>query len=167
MATSSGRSSPEHTTNAPSQQKTQRSNSSFLLPSFLFSPAMTSSAPLSDPSASSSAPRRTSFGNHPFGAGSGRFSALSAFGFVSSSNTHSAVSSSPPIESATLSTIHQSKTQPSDSASFNARPEQTSQSQSVSKPPPPVKRHVCYPDGMGGTMCLEIKDRSRRGSSYV
>lgn len=168
VATSSGRSSPEHAPHP--QQHSQRSNSSSFLPNFLFSTSTSSQTPMSDASSASLShpPRRTSFGNHPFGAGSGRLSALSAFGFLSPSNgntSSSAVSSSPPSHSATLTTIQASSSEPADAT--RSRPTSASGSQSTTKPPPPAKRHVCYPDGMGGTMCLEIKDRNRRGSSIV
>ncbi|TKY90417.1 hypothetical protein EX895_000415 [Sporisorium graminicola] len=180
MASSSGRSSPEH---HPQQQQTlqsQRSNS-FLLPQFFFpqtnNNANATSEHPSHPVTNallSQPPRRTSFG-----AGfsnSGRLSALSAFGFMSSSP---GLSTSPPTSmagAAELSKRTGSAVGSPASESLPSWPSSASAQQSSSNatpnpapaaasPAPPSKRHLCFPDGMGGTVCVEAKDRSRRGST--
>ncbi|SPO19852.1 uncharacterized protein UTRI_00249_B [Ustilago trichophora] len=174
MASSSGRSSPEHPSQQPAPQP-QRSNS-FLLPQFFFSSSSSSNtntnseaphpvtnALLAQP------PRRTSFG-----AGfsnNSRFSALSAFGFMSSST---GLSSSPPSSfagAADLSRRSGSAIESPTSESLSSSPtnvmtqQSSSTSASTTTSAPPAKRHLCFPDGMGGTVCLEVKDRNRRGSS--
>ncbi|PWZ02804.1 hypothetical protein BCV70DRAFT_197066 [Testicularia cyperi] len=177
MASSSGRSSPEQQppshAQASSPPRPQRSNS-FLLPQFLFAPASASnastsaaSADASSPAAIAHSPRRTSFAS-ALGT-NGRLSALSAFGFLSSGSgaSPSSLSTSPPSYPARFpmappklgSTGSSELDTPLSSTSSSLPPSQEQ------KPAPPQKRHVCFPDGMGGTMCLEIKDRNRRGSS--
>lgn len=150
QASSSGRSSPEHT----SPQQPQRSNS--FLPQFLFSSSSNTNTTSQDNASQpvtnallTQAPRRTSFGAAL--SSGGRFSALSAFGFTG-------LSSSPPASAVTSPVSEASSLQNSHS---NASTSTTAPATTA----PPPKRHLCFPDGMGGTMCLEIKDRSRRGSS--
>ncbi|CCF53934.1 hypothetical protein NDA11_001976 [Ustilago hordei] len=174
MASSSGRSSPDQPSQQQSTSQAQRSNS-FLLPQFFWS-SSSSKGHTSDNTAHplttallSQPPRRTSFG-----AGftnSGRFSALSAFGFMSPST---GLSSSPPLGSfvgaAELSKRTGSAIDLPSSEGPSKEPEQpgshsTSATTPAATPAPPAKRHLCFPDAHGGTMCLEIKDRNRRGSS--
>ncbi|CDR98646.1 uncharacterized protein SPSC_02443 [Sporisorium scitamineum] len=176
MASSSGRTSPEHQSQQPASQP-QRSNS-FLLPQFFFSPnnnataTENSSHPVTN-ALLSQPPRRTSFG-----AGfsnSGRLSALSAFGFMSSSP---GLSTSPPALLAGASELSKrtgSAVGSPSSESLPSWPSNTTAQQSgngttaspasAAAPAPLAKRHLCFPDGMGGTVCLEVKDRSRRGSA--
>ncbi|KAF6766788.1 hypothetical protein PSEUBRA_000221 [Kalmanozyma brasiliensis GHG001] len=176
MASSSGRSSPEQSS---SKQQQQRSNS-FLLPQFFFSQSNNGSNSATNQDNNphpvqnalySQAPRRTSFG-----AGfsnSGRFSALSAFGFTSAS---AGLSSSPPASFAGASELSRrtgSAIESPQSESLSSSPTQSSTQKSSSfstntsmaPPAPPAKRHLCFPDGMGGTVCVEVKDPKRRGSS--
>ncbi|SJX60241.1 uncharacterized protein SRS1_11555 [Sporisorium reilianum f. sp. reilianum] len=179
MASSSGRSSPEHQPHQQPASQPQRSNS-FLLPQFFFSPSNNSNTATSENASHpltnallAQPPRRTSFG-----AGfsnSGRFSALSAFGFMSSSP---GLSTSPPASLAGAAELSKrsesvvgspaSEAVPSWSSSAPVQQSGASVSASpatAAAPAPPAKRHLCFPDGMGGTVCLEVKDRSRRGSA--
>ncbi|GAC96790.1 hypothetical protein PHSY_004374 [Pseudozyma hubeiensis SY62] len=175
MASSSGRSSPEHSSQQSASQ-TQRSNS-FLLPQFFFAPTNNTNAAHNSETAShpvtnallSQPPRRTSFGG-AFSS-SGRLSALSAFGFTSASPT---LSSSPPatlagaaeLSKRTGSAVASPASESLPSWSTNPPAQQTNSSASTAAPAaPPAKRHLCFPDGMGGTVCVEVKDRSRRGSA--
>ncbi|ETS63466.1 hypothetical protein PaG_01751 [Moesziomyces aphidis] len=167
MASSSGRSSPEQSAPQPASQP-QRSNS-FLLPQFFFgssanqtsssntdtTPHPATNALLSQP------PRRTSFGAG-FSNG-GRLSALSAFGFMSSPSSafpSSALSSSPPPSLAGAAALSRQSGSAIESPTSELAP-----SAPPANKPAPAKRHHCFPDGMGGTMCVEVKDRNRRGSS--
>lgn len=173
MASSSGRSSPDQPSQQPASQP-QRSNS-FLLPQFFWSSSSNNNAS-SDNTAHpitnallSQPPRRTSFG-----AGltnSGRFSALSAFGFMSPST---GLSNSPPLGSfagaaelskRTGSAIESPSSENPSNETQQIRSKSTSSTTTAATPAPPAKRHLCFPDANGGTMCLEIKDRNRRGSS--
>ncbi|SNX81518.1 uncharacterized protein MEPE_00223 [Melanopsichium pennsylvanicum] len=176
MASSSGRSSPEH--NSQSHKQQPRRSNSFLLPQLFFSSSSSSSSastntetphPFTNALASQQPPRRTSFGSGL--TNSGRFSALSAFGFMSSGT---GFSSSPPASLASAADLSRlsgsavvespaSESLPSSSITMV----QQNGNASTTAPAPPAKRHLCMPDGMGGTVCLEIKDRSRRGSSVI
>ena len=176
MASSSGRSSPEHSSQPPPSQP-QRSNS-FLLPQFFFgnssssnnhnsadaTPHPVTSALLSQP------PRRTSFGGAL--SSSGRFSALSAFGFTQGST---GFGTSPPasfVGAAELSRRSGSAVgSPASESSFswfaNPPAQQTSSSTSTgtsidysipSRPPPPRSPSPPLPDT---TTALSAPPRSQ------
>ncbi|EPQ32255.1 uncharacterized protein PFL1_00452 [Pseudozyma flocculosa PF-1] len=172
-ASSSGRSSPEaqpHDGGSGSGRSATTTASSFLPPFFMSSKqplAPQLQQPLRTPSSLDSAappPRRTSFGT-ALGPG-GKLSALSALGFFPTSST---LSTSPPSSSASSLVKPEFGPRSASSPAAKGAASELGSAGSSSSPQPskaaPPRRHMCFPDGMGGTMCVEIRDRDRRGSS--
>ncbi|KAN0066058.1 hypothetical protein ACQY0O_000151 [Thecaphora frezii] len=165
-ASGSGRSSPDG--GSQDNGVNSRSTPSFLPPFFISSNHPLSQQPQPHtltrvPSFHTAAPpRRTSFGT-ALGSG-GKLSALSALGFFPSSSTLG----TSPTESSGSGMVKPEfgpRSLSSSTAEGVGKAANISQEATMQTSRPAPKRHMCFPDGMGGTMCVEIRDRDRRGSS--